>query len=139
MSLWSLSWKTLKNRRYFYSGWGWCLAWMWDRQPGHCSLHSSYHLGQQSSSSRWGAWGACQSHWSYWPWQSQWWWWWWRWWATPPPGPPIPHLGGTGAAISNTQCNNKLNPTLLISNWSIESTLYCLCKHLSHLYAFIGL
>ena len=59
--------------------------------------------------------------------------------AGPPPGHPAPPPGGTGAAISKTQCNNKLNPTLLINNWLIESTLYCLWKHLSHLYAFIGL
>ena len=33
--------------------------------------------------------------------------------SAPPPG------GGMGAAISKTQCNNKLNPTLLVDNWSI--------------------
>ena len=43
--------------------------------------------------------------------------------ASPPPGPPAPPPGGTGAAISKTQCNNKLNLTLLIDNWLIESTL----------------
>ena len=57
----------------------------------------------------------------------------------PPPGLPTSPLDGTGAAISNTQCNNKLNPTLLIDNWSMELTLYCLCKRLGRLYAFIGL
>ena len=36
--------------------------------------------------------------------------------AGPPAGlPPLP-LGGTGAAISNAQCNNKLNLTLLVIN-----------------------
>ena len=59
--------------------------------------------------------------------------------SPPPPGPPAPPPGGTGAAISNTQCNNKLNPTLLVDNQSIGLSLYCLCRHLSHLYAFIGL
>ena len=59
--------------------------------------------------------------------------------ASPPPGPPAPPPGGTGAAISNTQCNNKLNPTLLVNSWSIELSPYCLCKHLGHLYAFVGL
>ena len=59
--------------------------------------------------------------------------------AGPPPGPPAPLPGGTGAAISSTQCNNKLSPTLLIDNRSIESSPYCLCKHLGHLYAFVGL
>ena len=138
MSFWSLSWETFKNRRYFYSGWRWCWAWTWSQQSSHCSLHSSYQLGQQGSSSRWGAWGACQSHWSYWPrwWQ---WWWWGQWWSQSSPGPPAPPPGGTGAAISNTQCNNKLNPTLLVNNQLIELSPYCLCKRLGHLYAFVGL
>ena len=36
--------------------------------------------------------------------------------AGPPTGlPPLPP-GGTGAAISNAQCNNKLNLTLLVIN-----------------------
>ena len=36
--------------------------------------------------------------------------------AGPPAGlPPLPP-GGTGAAISNAQCNNKLNLTLLVIN-----------------------
>ena len=112
VSFWSLSWKTLKNRRYFYSRWGWCQAWAWGWQFSHCGLHSSYHLGQQSGSSRWGAWGSAgptgpggpgggsgggggDG-------------------ASPPPGPPPPPLGGTGAAISKTQCNNKLTLTLLV-------------------------
>ena len=35
--------------------------------------------------------------------------------TTPPPAPPVLHLGGQiGAAISKTQCNSKLNPTLLV-------------------------
>ena len=37
--------------------------------------------------------------------------------TAPPPAPPAG--GGMGAAISKTQCNNKLNPTLLVDNWSI--------------------
>ena len=40
--------------------------------------------------------------------------------AGPPPGPPPPPLGGTGAAISKTQHNNKLNLTLFINNQSID-------------------
>ena len=37
-----------------------------------------------------------------------------------PPAPPAPPLGGgMGAAILKTQCNNKLNPALLVDNWSI--------------------
>ena len=138
MSFWSLSWETFKNRRgYLYPGWGWHWAWTWSQQSSHCSLHSSYQLCQQDGSSRWGVWGA---------------------WepasptgptgpggpgggggASPPPGPPAPPPGGTGAAISNTQCNNKLNPTLLVNSQSIESSPYCLCKHLGCLYAFVGL
>ena len=35
--------------------------------------------------------------------------------AGPPAGLPLPP-GGTGAAISNAQCNNKLNLTLLVIN-----------------------
>ena len=34
----------------------------------------------------------------------------------PPPRPPAPPPGGTGAAIANTQCNNGLNPTLVVDN-----------------------
>ena len=35
--------------------------------------------------------------------------------TAPPPALPAPPSGGeTGAAISKTQCNNKLNPTLLV-------------------------
>ena len=140
MSFWSLSWETFKNRRgYFYSGWGWCWAWTWSWQSSCCSLHGSYQLGQQGSSSRWGAWrpggpasptgptgpggGGGRGSGG----------------AGPPPGPPAPPPGGTGAAISNTQCNNKLNPTLLVDSQSIESSLYCLYKCLGHLYTFIGL
>ena len=36
---------------------------------------------------------------------------------TPPPALPAPPLGdGMGAAISKTQCNNRLNPTLVNDN-----------------------
>ena len=59
--------------------------------------------------------------------------------AGPPPRPPAQPPGGTGAAISNTQCNNKLNPTLLVDSRSIELSPYSLYKHLSRLCAFIGL
>ena len=51
--------------------------------------------------------------------------------AGPPPGPLAPPPGGTGAAISNTQCNNGLNPTLVVDNWSFY---YCLCKSWSLAY-----
>ena len=34
----------------------------------------------------------------------------------PPPRPLAPPPGGTGAAISNTQCNNRLDPTLVVDN-----------------------
>ena len=35
----------------------------------------------------------------------------------PPPAPPAPPLGGgTGAAISKTQCNNRSNLTLGVDN-----------------------
>ena len=54
----------------------------------------------------------------------------------PPPGPLAPPPSGTGAAISNTQCNNGLNPTLAVDNWSFY---YCLCKHLGHLLPIVGL
>ena len=54
----------------------------------------------------------------------------------PPPRPPAPPPGGTGAAISNTQCNNRLNPTLVVDNWSFY---YCLCKCLGHLQTIVGL
>ena len=72
-----------------------------------CSLHGSYHLCQQGCSSRWGPWWTCgparpmgSSGGG----------------AGPPAGlPPLPP-GGTGAAISNAQCNNKLNLTLLVIN-----------------------
>ena len=36
--------------------------------------------------------------------------------AGPPLRPLAPPPGGTGAAISNTQCNNGLNPTLATDN-----------------------
>ena len=118
MSFWSLSWKTLKNRRgYFYSRWGWCQAWGWGWQSSYCGLHSSYHLSQQCGSSRLGpagptgptgpggpgggSGGGGGG-------------------AGPPPGPPLLPPGGTGAAISKIQCNNKLNLTLLVDNWSID-------------------
>ena len=45
--------------------------------------------------------------------------------TSPPPGPPPPPPGGTGAAISNTQCNDKLNLTLFIDN----GLIYPLYKH----------
>ena len=43
---------------------------------------------------------------------------------TGPTGPAGPGMGGgrgggMGAAILKTQCNNKLNPTLLVDNWLI--------------------
>ena len=56
--------------------------------------------------------------------------------AGPPPGPPAPPPGGTGESISNTQCNNGLNPTLVVDNWSFY---YCLCKHPGHLQTIVGL
>ena len=35
--------------------------------------------------------------------------------------PPAPSLGGgMGAATSKTQCNNELNPTLVVDNWSMS-------------------
>ena len=43
--------------------------------------------------------------------------------AGPPPGPPPPSLGGTGVAISNTQHSSRLNLTLLVNNWSIDTQL----------------
>ena len=56
--------------------------------------------------------------------------------AGPPPRPLAPPPGGTGAAISNTQCNNRLNPTLVVHNWSFY---YCLCKYVGHLHTIVGL
>ena len=56
--------------------------------------------------------------------------------AGPSPRPLAPPPGGTGAAISNTQCNNRLNPTLVVDNWSFY---YCLCKHLGRLQTIVGL
>ena len=119
MGFWSFSWKTLKDKgRYFHCRWGWCqTSWTWGWQSSCCSLHSSYHLHQQSGSSGWGPGepggpagptapgGGGDGG------------------AGPPPGlPPLP-LGGTGAAISNTQCSNRLNLTLLVKMWSIDTQL----------------
>ena len=59
--------------------------------------------------------------------------------AGPPPGPLAPPPGGTGAAISNTQCNNKLNPTLLVNSQPTELPPYFLFKRPGRLCAFIGL
>ena len=59
--------------------------------------------------------------------------------ASPPPRPLAPPPGGTGAAISNTQCNSRLNPTLLVDSQSIELSPYFLYKHHSCLCTFIGL
>ena len=42
--------------------------------------------------------------------------------ASPPGLPPLP-LGGTGAAISNTKHSSRLNLTLLVDNWSIDTQL----------------
>ena len=38
--------------------------------------------------------------------------------GAPPPAPTVG--GGMGAAISKTQCNNELNPTLAVDNWSMS-------------------
>ena len=133
MSFWSLSWETFKDRRgYLYPEWGQCWTWAWGWQSSRCGLHSSYQLGQQGSSSRWGPGGPAG--------------------PTgptgpggqggrgggagPPPGPLAPPPGGTGAAISNTQCNNRLNPTLVVDNWSFY---YCLCKRPGRLQTIVGL
>ena len=59
--------------------------------------------------------------------------------AGPPPRPLAPPPGGTSAAISNTQCNNKLNPTLLVNSQSIKLSPCFLYKCLGHLCALIGL
>ena len=48
----------------------------------------------------------------------------------PPPGPPPPPPGGTGVAISNTQCNGKLNLTSFIDN----GLIYLLYKCPGHLH-----
>ena len=41
--------------------------------------------------------------------------------TAPPPALPAPPLGGgMGAAISKTQYNNELNPTLVVDNWSMS-------------------
>ena len=37
---------------------------------------------------------------------------------TPPPAPPPG--GGMGVAVSKTQCNNQLNLTLVVNNWSMS-------------------
>ena len=57
--------------------------------------------------------------------------------AGPPPRSLAPLPGGTGAAISNTQCNSRLNSTLLVNSQSIELPPYFLYKHLGDLCAFI--
>ena len=54
-------------------------------------------------------------------------------------GPLAPPPGGTGAAISNTKCNNKLNPTLLVNSQPTELPPYFLFKRPGCLCAFIGL
>ena len=59
--------------------------------------------------------------------------------AGPPPGLPAQPPGGMGAAISNTQCNNQLNPTLLVNSQPTELPPYFLFKCLGRLCAFIGL
>ena len=59
--------------------------------------------------------------------------------ASPTPRPLAPPPGGMGAAISNTQCNNKLDPTLLVNSQPTELPPYFLFKHLGRLCAFIGL
>ena len=38
--------------------------------------------------------------------------------SAPPPAPLLG--GGMGVAISKTQCNNALNPTLVVENWSMS-------------------
>ena len=108
MGFWSFSWKTLNDRGwYFHSRWGWCqTSWTWGWQSSCCSLHGSYHLHQQGSSCRWGAWGPAGPT-----------------GPGPPPGLPPPTSGGTGAAISNTQCSSRSNLTLLVNNWLIDTQL----------------
>ena len=41
----------------------------------------------------------------------------------PPSRPPPLPLGGTGVAISNTQCSSRLNLTLLVDMWLIDTQL----------------
>ena len=54
-----------------------------------------------------------------------------------PPAPPAPPPGGgIGAAISNTQCNNKLNLTLLVDNRLFN---YCTIAYASILVACMPL
>ena len=43
--------------------------------------------------------------------------------AGPPPGLPPLAPGETGVAISNTQCNSRLNLTLLVDMWLINTQL----------------
>ena len=134
VSFWSLSWETFKNKRgYFYSGWGGagpgpgpgagnpatsaCIAaTSWAKKVAPAGGGPASPTGPTGPGSPSGSGG-----------------------ASPPPGPPAPPPSGTGAAISNIQCNNKLNPTLLVDSQSVESSPYCLCKCLGHLYAFVGL
>ena len=40
--------------------------------------------------------------------------------APPPALPAPPPGGGMGVAISKTQYNNELNPTLVVDNWSMS-------------------
>ena len=42
--------------------------------------------------------------------------------TAPPSAPPAPPEGGMSIAISKTQCNNKLNPTLLVDFIASQSS-----------------
>ena len=118
MGFWSFSWKTLKDRgRYFHSRQGWCqTSWTWGWQSciaaTICASRAAPAGGGPSGSAgptgHGGPGGGSGG-------------------ASPPPGlPPLP-LGGTGVAISNTQCSSRLNLTLLVDTWSIDTQLSTAC------------
>ena len=83
-------------------------------------------MGQQGGSSRWEAWGPAG--------------------PTGPTGPGGPGGGGSGGGGGGASPPTgpltpppEYNPTLLVDSRLIELSPYCLCKHLGHLYAFVGL
>ena len=124
MSFWSFSWKTLKDRgRYFHSRWGGarppapgagnpaaaaCMAATICANRaapavggpgGPASPTDPTHPGGPGGGG--GGGGG----------------------VSPPPGPPPLPLGGTGVAILNTQHSSRLNLTLLVDNWLIDTQL----------------
>ena len=111
MSLWSFSWKTLKNRRgsFTLGGGGagppgpgvgipaaatWMAATNWANRAAPVNGGPRGPAGPTGPGTGGGGRGS----------------------GGPPPPPAPPLGGGTGAAISKTQCNNRSNLTLVVDN-----------------------